>query len=345
MSRGQASNDKDGKIFQTIIVINTIKVNIMELFFGVDVGKHILDVHICPFGKSFSVNNNEAGIKELIKRIEDSTADEHQLKLVVCESTGGYEKLLVRSLREHNIPIHVAHSNKVRNFARALGKFAKTDKIDASILSEYASKFQPKPQEGEISEDLRQLKELQVRRSQLMEEMTRETNRLDKGVSADLSKSINRHVKWLKNEIGLIEKEIKKFIAEHKEIKSQVDLMESIPGVGKITASIILTDLPEIRTLEDKKLSALAGVAPMNRDSGSKKGRRRIIGGRATLRKFLYMATIASIRFNHVIRSFYQRLRKKDKPAKVAIVAAMHKLLFIIKSVLQRQSVWVENLA
>lgn len=317
----------------------------MELFFGIDVGKNVLDIHVCPLDKSFRINNNEAGLKELINKLKHYCDEKHCIKLVVCESTGGYEKLLVRYLRTHNIPIHIAHPNKVRNFARAIGRSAKTDKIDAGILSEYALKFQPEPQIYEISDELRRLKELQIRRKQLTEEMIRETNRLDKGISSDLNKSINRHVVWIKGEIALIDKEINKFIREHEEIKSQVVLIESIPGVGKITASIILTDLPEIIMLDDKKLSALAGVAPMNRDSGNKKGKRHIIGGRANLRRLLYMATIASIRFNPVVSAFYKRLREKGKPAKVAIVAAMHKLLFIIKAVLKRQSVWVETLA
>jgi transposase len=252
----------------------------------------------------------------------------------------------VKTLKAHHIPLHVAHPNKVRNFAKATGNFAKTDKLDAKILSDYATVFKPKPKPDDhfISSELQSLKDLQIRKKQLLDDLARERNRLDKNISKDLCKSINRHISWLEKELKTVHEVIDKFIAEHETVKAQVDLITSIPGVGQATASAILTDLPEINTLADKKLVALAGLAPMNRDSGTKNGKRFIAGGRAFIRASLYMATISSIKHNHLIKKFYQKLRAKGKPAKVAIVAAMHKLLLVIKSVINRQSKWVENM-
>lgn len=242
------------------------------------------------------------------------------------------------------MPLHVAHANKVRNFAKATGKFAKTDKLDAKILSDYASVLKPKSDDQFISKELQVLKDLQIRKRQLLTDITKERSRLDKNISMDLIKSIKRHITWLKQELKLVQNGIDSFIAGHEDIKAQVDLITSIPGVGQTTASVVLTDMPELHTISDKQAAALAGLAPMNKDSGTKSGKRFITGGRASVRTSLYMATVASIRSNYLITNFYQRLRAKGKPAKVAIVAAMHKLLLIIKSVINRQSKWVETI-
>lgn len=316
----------------------------MELFLGIDVGKFALDVYIDALQESFCIKNNQAGLKELIKKTNSYVQDGYNIKLVVCEATGGYEKPLVNVLKLHGIPLHVAHANKVKNFARATGRFAKTDKLDAKILSDYAMVFKVKPNESSISEELSSLKDFQIRRKQLLADLSKEKNRLDKNISKGLIKSINRHIKWLEHELNMLSESIEEFIDEHIDIKERVKLITSIPGVGKTTASIILTDLPEINTISDKQLSCLAGLAPMNRDSGTKNGKRYIKGGRAIVRTSLYMATIALIRCNYLIKEFYQRLRSKGKPAKVAIVAAMHKLLLIIKSVVCRQTKWVDNI-
>lgn len=311
----------------------------MELFFGIDVGKFVLDVNVRPFNESFNVNNDKAGLRELIKKIKVYLNDGHCMKLTVCEATGGYEKLLVSVLHFQQLPVHVAHANKVRNFAKATGKFAKTDKLDASILSDYAMVFKPKADECKINDELKVLKDLQTRRRQLQDDLIKENNRLDKNISPGLIKSIRKHIRWLESAIKSVDKATTKFIEDHDNIKTQIELLTSIPGIGQNTASAILTDLPEINTVDGKQLSALAGVAPMNRDSGTKSGRRYISGGRANIRTVLYMATIASIRCNKLIQTFYKRLRDKGKPAKVAIVAAMHKLLLVIKSVINRQSI------
>lgn len=317
----------------------------MELFFGIDVGKFSFDVHVDPLSESFNVQNNKAGLKEFIERIRTYLRDGHEVKLVVCEATGGYEKLLVEFLKNNDLPIHVAHANKVRNFAKAIGKLAKTDKLDAVVIADYARRLKPPADTRRTDRDLKRLQGLQLRRRQLLVDLEKEKSRLDKPIDKDLQRSIQRHIDWIKGEIKSLDKNIGKFIKEREAIKKKIDLITSIPGVGRNTAVVILTSLPEIESLENKQLSALVGVAPMNKDSGTKNGKRCIIGGRLYVRNFLYMATIAGIRFNHLVRSFYKRLRDKGKSAKVAIVAAMHKLLFIIKAVLQRQSVWVENLA
>lgn len=316
----------------------------MEVYLGIDVGKFSLDVHVTPISQSFAVNNDKAGLKSLVAKIKGYIKEGHTIKLVLCEATGGYEKPLVTTLKACNMPLHVAHANKVRNFAKATGKFAKTDKLDAKILSDYASVLKPKSDDQFISKELQVLKDLQIRKRQLLTDITKERSRLDKNISMDLIKSIKRHITWLKQELKLVQNGIDSFIAGHEDIKAQVDLITSIPGVGQTTASVVLTDMPELHTISDKQAAALAGLAPMNKDSGTKSGKRFITGGRASVRTSLYMATVASIRSNYLITNFYQRLRAKGKPAKVAIVAAMHKLLLIIKSVINRQSKWVETI-
>jgi len=312
----------------------------LELFVGIDVGKSFLDIHIDGLNQSLTIPNNTISIQNLLKRFTDLLREGHLIKLIVCEATGGYEKLLVEALRKNQFPIHRAHANKVRNFAKATGKFAKTDKIDARILSNYAKVFNPKPNNNQLTEEVSQLKDWQLRRNQLIDDLTKERNRLDKNISKSLAQSIKRHVQWLEKELENIAQIIQSHIDCHKGIKEAIDLIISIPGIGSVTACAILTDLPEIYSSTGKQLTALVGVAPMNRDSGTKTGKRYILGGRAHLRKALYMATVACLKWNHLIREFYLKLKKKGKPTKVAIVAAMHKLLLVIKSVITRNSKW-----
>lgn len=312
----------------------------MDLFIGIDVGKFSLDIYISGLNQSITVDNNKVGFQSLIKMLAPPLKEDHVIKLIVCEATGGYEKPVVEALRRNNFPVHIAHANKVRNFAKATGKFAKTDKIDARILSGYAKVFNPKPTNKQLTEEVGQLKAWQLRRSQLIDDLTREKNRLDKNIDKPLAQSIKRHVQWLEKELERIEQIIHNHVDCHLKIKEAIDLITSIPGIGCVTACAILTDLPEIYSSTGKQLTALVGIAPMNRDSGTKTGKRYIQGGRAPLRKALYMATIACLKWNPFIREFYLTLKKKGKPTKVAIVAAMHKLLLVIKSVITRNSKW-----
>lgn len=313
----------------------------MELYVGIDVGKFKLDVHLNK--KSVQFDNSKAGINKIIKLLQKEERKSFMIKLVVCEATGGYEANLAMQLNASNYHVHVAHPNKVRAFAKSQGKLAKTDSIDAAILSEYANTFSLtanyKPMPGGQVE----LRALLQRRNQLIDEKTREKNRLDKQLTLFSRKSIESHIKWIDKEVQSIQEEITTLIEQHPELEKSIELLKSIPGIGELTAATMLTAVPELGQIEDKKLAALVGVAPINHDSGKHKGKRQIKGGRAVIRKTLYMATIAGIRFNTVLKQNYQKLRSRGKPAKVAIVATMRKLLMIINSVFKRKTPWEKN--
>lgn len=313
----------------------------MELFVGVDVAKTHLDIHVDGIKKEdLRLENSSVGIESLIKILQEFQQKEHVIRLVICEATGGYEKLLSMMLGAASLPIHVAHPNKVRNFAKAIGKFAKTDKIDAKILSQFARVFKPDPTASTLTPELKTLQALCLRRQQLLEEKIRETNRLDKHLLDVLRRSIEEHVIWLKNEIQTIERLIEEYLGLYNTIKKSAELLQSVPGIGTLTAITLLTGLPELGYLEDKKLAALVGVAPLNRDSGRTAGKRYIKGGRNSIRKSLYMAAVASVRCNPDMKLFYQRLRQKGKTAKVALIAVAHKLIILLNHIARRKTPW-----
>ncbi len=313
----------------------------MELYVGVDVSKAHLDVHIHDMKNGFArVENSKDGIEGVIKTLECLQEKGDIICLVICEATGGYERLLSIMLQASSLPIHVVHPNKVRNFAKAIGKFAKTDKIDAKILSEFARVFKPDADTITLTPELQRLQALFIRRQQLLDEKIRENNRLDKRIMDVLRDSIEKHVIWLKNEIKEVEKLIDQHLELHNEIQESVALLESVPGVGTLTAISLLVGLPELGSLEDKKLASLIGVAPLNRDSGKTIGKRYIHGGRGTVRSSLYMAALVSIRFNPDMKIFYQRLRKKGKVAKVALTAVVRKLLILLNHIVRRKTPW-----
>ena len=313
----------------------------MELFVGVDVAKTHLDIHVDGIEQeNLSLENSGVGIESFIGTLQDLELKGHTIKLIICEATGGYERLLSMMLRASGLPIHVAHPNKVRSFAKAIGKFAKTDKIDAKILSQFARVFKPDADASALMPELESLQALFLRRQQLLDEKTRETNRLDKRLLDILRGSIDKHVIWLKSEIKAVEKLIEEHLELHDTIKESVELLESVPGIGTLTAISLLTGLPELGHLEDKKLAALVGVAPLNRDSGKIVGKRYIKGGRNSVRKSLYMAAISSVRFNPDMKIFYQRLRHKGKAVKVALIAVVRKLIILLNHVARRKTPW-----
>jgi transposase len=249
---------------------------------------------------------------------------------------------LFRNLKA-KIPVHVAHANKIRYFAKASGELAKTDTIDAKIICLYAQHFNLRAKAINITPEQEYLKGLAVRRNQLLSEKVREQNRLEIPLPDCLMNSIKKHINWLEQELEQIELLIDKYISSSQELTKHLELMTSIPGIGKQTAIAFITDVPELGNIDTPALSALIGVAPFASDSGTIKKQRRIYGGRTNVRQVLYMATVASLRVNHLIKSFYTKLIKKGKKAKVAIVACMHKLLSILNSVAKRQSVWVNS--
>jgi transposase len=311
----------------------------MKLIVGVDVGKYELVIYL--FGKCYTITNEARAINDFLKTHLSAQSD---TALVVFEATGGYENILRDCLIRKNYAYHMAHPNKVRHFAKSKGYLAKTDRIDAEIIAEYGQANDLKTDPPLQDEAYQRLKALLVRREQLIDERTQDNNRQDKNLDKLMLSSIKRHIKWINKEIQYLEKQIKQHVQGHPELKKQVDLYSSVPGVGQQTAMMMIVHLPELGKTDSKQLAALSGLAPMNNDSGKYRGKRRIMAGRSNVRKALYMATLTATRSNSLIKDFYHRLIARGKPFKVAMTASMRKLLLILNSVSKRQAVWANVL-
>lgn len=310
----------------------------MSYYVGIDVSKLQLDVDWLGSAKTY--DNNLSCLKKLIKALSILN-DENKLSLIICEATGGYEQLLVRACHEAQLPIHVAHANKVRHFAKSQGLLAKTDKMDAKVLSDYGRLLQPDADSILLNDATEKMADLLKRREQLLADKKREHNRLDKKLDRDIERSIKRHIKWLDENIT----EIDNLLAELKKtdaVKETHHLLTSIPAIGDISAFYLQACLPELGKLSNKALAALIGVAPFNNDSGKGCGKRFIQGGRSKLRQILYMAAITATRYNLDLRTFYLRLISQGKATKIAIVAVIRKLITMANSVIKRRSPWVD---
>jgi len=314
----------------------------MKLFIGVDVGKSSLDG--CCNKHIFHIPNDKKGLKKLYTIIQKEVKNGNEIALILCEATGGYETKLVKFAQKHNLPVRVEHANKVRNYAKSKGQLAKTDKIDACLLAEYAEIMKIEPTTYIRSAHEEKPAGLVKREEQLKTDKAREIVRLDKELDSRVKKSIEAHIKWLEKEIKHINDAVKKLREEEARIDTKIKLLTSIPAVGEVTANILVAFLPELGgTAEIKQISALAGLAPYAKDSGQYKGKRFIQGGRAILRRGLYMAALtASIHYKEM-KEFYQRLRNKGKPAKVALIAVARKLLAVIVSVMYRRTPWTNT--
>jgi len=306
----------------------------MKQIIGIDIGK--AELVVFWQGKNFSILNECVTIKKWLQKHHDNL---QQVSLIVFEPTGGYENKLINELTLMGLPYRMVHANHVRAYAKATGLLAKTDRIDARIIADFAKamNLEPKAKFNQYTE----LKEQLNRREQLVYIRAQEKNRLEV-VSSIMQKDIESHIRWLSKKIEKIEANMNTYIKQANQLKELIDLLQSIPGIGKLTAIRIIVDLPELTSLPFKKLAALVGVAPLNYDSGKMRGKRYIRGGRSKIRSALYLATLSAIRYNSVIKAYYQKLRQKGKPGKVAMVAAIHKLLAIIKSVAERKTPWVE---
>jgi transposase len=304
-----------------------------KIYVGVDISKSDLDVFILPNTKYMRFKNDASGIKKLLAKIQLFSNI-----LVVMESTGGYEAPLAYALAEAGISVSVVNPRQIRDFAKALGKLAKTDRIDAEIIALFASKMEPKTQIT-YGKEQRILSEHNARRSQLIKMITMEKNRLDKA-SPQQRESIERVLDVLEKELELISGAQEKMVSEFPELSENKQILESIKGVGTITAISMLAELPELGAMSSKQIAALVGVAPFNRDSGSLKGVRTIWGGRAPVRRALYMATLVATKHNPIIKQFYQRLLASGKAKKTALVASMRKLLIIMNALLRKKQLW-----
>jgi transposase len=259
-------------------------------------------------------------------------------ELVVMEATGGYERLISKSLQSSGIKVSVMNPWQTHNFAKSLGKRAKTDKIDARMLAKYAEVINPSPTVVLSDKDYA-LRQLVLRRTQLVKQRTQEKNRLQQS-SPLVAKSIRKMIKLIKGEIKGIEAQIKTSVASDSELSVKAETLQSAKGVGLVSAYSLCTMLPELGHLNRRQIAALVGVAPFNRDSGDKSGQRSIVGGRADIRTVLYMATLSATRSNKKIKPYYQKLLKQGKKKKVALVACMRKLLVCLNAMLKNKESW-----
>jgi len=303
------------------------------LFVGIDISKAHLDIAIRPTNARWQVDNQEPGIAALVDKLK-------QLKpaLIVLEATGGLEMAVTAALASAGLPVAVVNPRQVRDFAKSLGRLAKTDKIDATVLAHFADAVRPELRLLP-DEQTQELQGLLVRRRQLIEILVAEKNRLPM-THKRLKEGVKEHIQYLEHQLKDLDQEIQDRLHSSPVWREQEDLLRSVPGVGKVLSVTLLAELPELGQLNRKKIAALVGVAPYNCDSGQKRGKRAIWGGRASVRSALYMAALSATRFNPVIKSFYKKLVTAGKPSKVAITACMRKLLTILNAMMHSGTRW-----
>jgi transposase len=308
--------------------------SVAPLYVGIDVAKAKLDVALDADGEVFEVTNDPIGLTRLIDRINSQV-----VALVALEASGGYEALAVATLGAAGFPVALVNPRQVRDFARSTGKLAKTDAIDAKLLARFAVTIKPRvtalAEAGRI-----ELSELLGRRNQLVGMHVAERQRLAQARSKRVRKDVQGMIEFIAKRLDKAEDDLGKFIASRPEWQVKEDLIRSVPGVGPTTSRVLLGRLPELGELTTKAIAALVGIAPINRDSGSFRGKRSIAGGRADVRTALYMAAFSATRCNPIIRAFYERLRAQGKPFKVALVACMRKLLTILNAIMKSRIPW-----
>ena len=321
----------------------TAAVSPSRVFVGIDVSKETLDAQVLApdapdAACTFSVPNSAAGVDGLRQKL-----DPYAVQLVVVESTGGYERRAAIELLTAGVAVAVVNPTRVRRFAEALGTLAKTDRIDARVLAEFAMRLEPRPSErpspGQVLLD-----ELLTRRRQLVSMRTMELNRQAQAVGALATRQIRHHLKHLDKQVAQIDAELDGMIDNDPDWKQRVELVDSVPGIGKTIAYRLVADLPELGKLNRGQIAALAGVAPMNRDSGNRRGKRVIRGGRSDARSALFMAAWVAKRHNPTIRAYAERLLAAGKPFKVVITACMRKILIILNVMLKTGTTWNEKL-
>lgn len=305
----------------------------IDIFIGIDVSKKSLDVAQWGQETIDKYDNDAIGIPELTQLL---TA--RPTTLIVVEASGGYEQALVSELVAADLPIVVVNPTRVRNFARALGQLAKTDKIDARVIAHFAQSVRPEVRELADS-DQQYIKALVNRRRQLIEMQTAEKNRRA-SINPALLPRLDNHIAWIEAELAELESELKEWIDNNTLWRETRERLESVPGVGTVTSFTLLADLPELGALSRQEIAALVGLAPFNRDSGRFRGRRHIFGGRAKVRSVLYMAALSGIRHNPALKTFYDRLMANGKLFKVAITACMRKLLTILNAIVRDGTTW-----
>jgi transposase len=297
------------------------------------VSKATLDIAMRPTEEQWQLPHTEEGIRDLVTRL----AGVHP-SLIVLEATGGLEVSLVAALATAKLPVAVVNPRQIRDFARATGKLAKTDRLDAQVLAHFAQAVHPTPRPLPDA-GLQALEGLLTRRRQVVGMLTAEKNRLA-SARPPVRQDIQEHITWLERQLAKLDEELRHTLHASPLWREKDDLLQSVPGVGPVLSLTLLAELPELGTLDRRQIAALEGVAPLNRDSGTLRGRRIVWGGRARVRATLYMAALVASRWNPVIMAFYQRLCSAGKPKKVALTACMRKLLTILNAMLEHHVGW-----
>lgn len=309
-----------------------------ELWVGIDVSKKRLDVAFRPTGEVLSFEHDEAGIQQLVENLTAQSTT-----LVALEATGGLEVPLATALALAGVPVAVVNPRQVRDFAKAIGQLAKTDRIDAAVIARFAEAVRPEAR-ALPDESASLLSAVVARRRQLVEMLVMEQNRLST-TPLKLRKEVQEHIDYLKRRLKDSNKDLQRHLRETPLWREKDDLLQSVPGVGKIVSASIIANLPELGRLDRKEIAALVGVAPFNHDSGLHRGRRAIRGGRAEVRASLYMAALTASKRNKTLATFYQRLLAAGKPKKVALTACMRKLLTMLNAMVRDNRAWDPTLA
>lgn len=303
-------------------------------FVGIDVSKDRLDVHVVPSGRTFTAQRDDKGLEQLAGDLRQFTP-----ALVVLEATGGFEITVAAALAGANLPVAVVNPRQIRDFARATGRLAKTDALDAEAIARFAERIRPEPRPLADAESL-SLGELVARRRQVVEMICMETNRLHQARNPRVQRMLKATLKTLSAQLAELDHDIDDTVRRSPIWRAADDLLTSVPGIGDVTAHTLIADLPELGQLDRRRVAALVGVAPINRDSGQMRGKRTIAGGRVEVRNALYMATLAAIRWNPVINKHYHGLVDRGRPKKVALVACMRRLLGILNAIMRTKTPW-----
>jgi transposase len=309
-------------------------VNTILHFVGIDVSKADLDVCLLPEGARHRLANSASGHQQLLQQLPPAGQT-----LIVMEATGKYSRQVAAELLQHGHRVAIVNPRQVRDFAKAMNVLAKTDRVDAAVIAQFALKVQPRTLE-KMPEKQAELDALVTRRRQLLQLRVAEHNRSEANDSLIVRKSLERTIKHLNAQVAVIEEAIAKLIESDQQWKNKSDLMQSVPGVGQVTASSLLAEVPELGQLNRQQIASLMGVAPFNHDSGTFHGQRSIWGGRRAVRSVLYMAALSARRSNPVLKAFADRLAAQGKRAKVILVACMRKLLVILNTLLKTNSKW-----
>ena len=306
-------------------------ITISEVFIGVDVSKNHLDVHIHPIGKHFKLKNSEKDIRKFIKELPKFNSPK-----MACEATGGYEKLLAQLLKDSSYDLWIVDPRRIKGFIAASGCKSKTDKIDAKKIAEFISKNSRDYEAINKTENQEKMEALVNRKNDLIKFLVAEKTRLNHPSHLSHTGSIKKLIEILERETKTIDQQIEAVVESDEEISKKSKILESIPGIGKASAAVLLSFVPELGLISNRKISALVGVCPYDNESGGYKGKKFIRGGRMTPRNTLYMCALTTIRYSPVLKGFYERLIANKKPFKLAIVAVMRKLIILANSLLKK---------